>query len=262
MRHSRGIWHTKPHFRWRKSKPLLPFSQMSFFFFSLCSICERPPADSCSLSRCFSSFYTINKTSFFKLWHITGSENHMEIHANSTSCAPAGLGSVIHILDVIYYRLNVTRQLDKRTHVVLFFFLRLQTQRLRGNCTMLQVLLVVPRFLLLDLKFFLHDPVSQHLRGSRSSHTLWGSIRVLNISHTRSHTQTNTHKVINAFSPPPFSWSLHRNPAAGTGVRSSQDGQTHTQRQTHSHTHTDRRTTHCWRNSATFGACFRYMISK
>lgn len=122
MRHSRGIWHTKPHFRWRKSKPLLPFSQRSFFFFSLCSICERPPADSCSLSRCFSSFYTINKTSWFKLWHITGSENHMEIHANSTSCAPAGLGSVIHILDVIYYRLNVTRQLDKRTHVVLFFF--------------------------------------------------------------------------------------------------------------------------------------------
>ena len=56
---------------------------------------------------------------------------------------------------------------------------------------------------------------------------------------THSHSHTNTHKVINAFSPPPFSWCLHRKPAAGTGVRSSQDGQTHTHTHTHTHSQAD-----------------------
>lgn len=45
------------------------------------------------------------------------------------------------------------------------YLLGLQGQRLKGNCTMFKVLLVVPRFLFLDLKFFLHNHVCQHLSG-------------------------------------------------------------------------------------------------
>lgn len=37
---------------------------------------------------------------------------------------------------------------------------------------MFKVLLVVPRFLLLHLKFFLHNHVSEHLLGSNQPHTL------------------------------------------------------------------------------------------
>lgn len=44
-------------------------------------------------------------------------------------------------------------------------------QRPPADCTMFQVLLVVPRFLLLQLKFFLHDRVGQHLAGSSVTHT-------------------------------------------------------------------------------------------
>ena len=207
-----------------------------FFFFPLCSIYDCPPADSCSLSRCFSSSYTINKTSFFKLWHITGSENHMEIHANSTSCAPAGLGGVIHILDVIYYRLNVTRLLDKKTHVVLFLFLKAPDTKTEGELyhapgPACRTTVPPPWSQILP-------PRSCQSASSRfkiKSHTLRIDPGFKHLPQTLTH--TNTHTVINAFGPPPFSWCLHRNPAAGTGVRSSQDGQTHTQTDTRSHTH-------------------------
>lgn len=48
---------------------------------------------------------------------------------------------------------------------------RLQRQRQAADCTMFKVLLVEPRFLLLDVKFFLHNRVRQHPAGYSQSHT-------------------------------------------------------------------------------------------
>lgn len=55
--------------------------------------------------------------------------------------------------------------------LVVLFFQCGKRQRPPADCTMFQVLLVVPRFLLLQLKFSLHDRVGQHPAGSSVTHT-------------------------------------------------------------------------------------------
>lgn len=60
-----------------------------------------------------------------------------------------------------------------------------KTKRLIGNSTMFQVLLVVPRFFLLDLKFLLHNHVSQHLNATTNSR-----------AHTRCYTCVNERNVL------------------------------------------------------------------
>lgn len=81
---------------------------------------------------------------------------------------------------------------------------------------MFKVLLVVPRFLLLHLKFFLHDHVSEHLLGSDQSHSLR---RVPLFKHDKSFTDKR-------FGPRPLSARLQPAPVCAP-LRSRQtDGQT------------------------------------
>lgn len=81
---------------------------------------------------------------------------------------------------------------------------------------MFKVLLVVPRFLLLDLKFLLHNHVCQHLHVENHSHAFQELFRFLNMTKSRFNAIV-IKRVFPAVVCPP---------AAGTGVRSSPDRQT------------------------------------
>jgi len=106
---------------------------------------------------------------------------------------------------------------------------------------MFKVLLVVPRFLLLDLKFLLHNHVCQHLRGSNQSHSF-------RRNPLCKHEKGGEHRAAISGSACVLPAAVCT-PATGTGMRSSPDGRT------------DRQLT-LGDGSAALQTCFRFRIFK